>query len=131
MSNVSKELEKRIFWKKLRNHACARCKIIYTCKNILTYWFQSTCCERISNVSLQTDTVCNMIDYLTLSIDSASSTWTWVRTMEVLTCFSRGTFSICSTFWSAGNIWVSKVIRYTLTCSCSSSILANSISSTW
>ena len=93
-------------------------------------WRLSTCSKWISNISLYTNTVWYVIDYLALGIYSTSSTWTWVHTMQVLTCFSWWTFCIGCTFWSTGNIWVSKVIRYTLTCSCSSSILANSITST-
>ena len=61
--------------------------------NRLNYeWWLSTSCERISNISLQTDTVGNMVDHLTLGIDTAVCSWTRVNTVQVLTCFVGWTF---------------------------------------
>ena len=93
-------------------------------------WWLATCCEGISNISLYADTVGNMIDHLTLGIDSTIGCWTWVDTMQVLTCFVGWTFCIGCTFRPAGNIGVSKVVWDTLTSSSSSSVLTNSIGST-
>ena len=94
-------------------------------------WRLATCCEGVSNVSLNADTVGDMIDHLALCIHSTVGCWTGVNTMQVLTCFAGWTFCICGTFRPAGNIGVSKVIWDTLTCSCSSLILTNSIGSAW
>ena len=94
-------------------------------------WRLATCCEGVSNVSLEADTVGDMIDHLALCIHSTIGCWTGVNTMQVLTCFAGWTFCICGTFRPAGNIGVSKVIWDTLTCSCSSLILTNSIGSAW
>ena len=50
-------------------------------------WWLSTSCERISNISLQTNTVGNMVDYLTLGVDTTVCSWARVNTVQVLTCF--------------------------------------------
>ena len=90
----------------------------------------ATCCEGVSNISLYADTVGNMIDHLTLSIDSTIGSWAWVNTMQVLTCFVGWAFCIGCTFRSAGNIRVSEVVWDTLTCSSSTTVLTNCIGST-
>ena len=71
-------------------------------------WFNdkrwlSTRCKGISNISLYADTVGNMIDHLTLGIDSTICSWTWVNTMQVswetlvfLESFYLAVYSECS-----------------------------------
>ena len=90
----------------------------------------TTRCEGVSNISLYADTVGNMIDHLTLGIDSTIGCWTWVNTMQVLTCFVGWAFCIGCTFRSAGNIRVSKVVWDALTRSRPSSGGANCVTTT-
>ena len=71
-----------------------------------------------------------MIVYLTACIYSTCSR-TGVDTLVSLTCFVRWTVGVDHTFWTTCDIWVPKILGYTLTCCCSVSCLTNSIGSTW
>ena len=102
---------------------------IQTCINILTYWFQSTCCERIPNVTLIASAGGNVILNPTVCIYSTCSR-TWINTVQLLTCFAGWTVWIDNTFWSTCYIRISKVVWNTLAGCCSISFIADSIGST-
>ena len=53
---------------------------------LLTFWFQSTCSERITNVSLDASTSWDMILDSTVGIHPTSPR-TWINAVQLLTCF--------------------------------------------
>lgn len=83
----------------------------------------------VSSISRKTTAGSSMIYNSTLCIYT-TQTRTWVNTFHVLTCFVRRTFRVGSTFRSACNIWIAKVLRNTLASSCSVSVRTNCIGST-
>ena len=97
----------------------------------LTFWWQSTSRERITNITTITHTVRDMIDYRTLSIDSTLCCRTRINTVEVLACLCRGTFRIGRTLWPTCNIWVAEIFRDARTCGCPVSRAANRVLSAW
>ena len=80
----------------------------------LTQWFESTCSEGISNITFYTSADRNMVHYSTFSIYSTCS-WAGVDTLVSLTCFVRWTVGVDHTFWTTCDIWVPKILGYTLT----------------
>ena len=78
-------------------------------KLILTNWFSSTCSKWVSYVPFKTGASRDMIQNTTYGIHATSS-WTWVNTVQILACFVRGTVRIDHTFWSTCNIWVPKIV---------------------
>ena len=71
-----------------------------------------------------------MVGNLTVSIGTAQAR-AWVNTLEVPALLGVGAVSVDHTFGSAGNIWVSKVVRNTLARGSSLSIIAHGIGATW
>ncbi len=85
--------------------------------------------KRISFITRQTDTHCNMISNIALGINSTCSR-TRIHTLVSLTSLVWGTIWVYSTFWPAGYIGISKIFRYTLASSCTLACLTIGIFTT-
>ena len=85
-------------------------------KKKLTFRWQSTGGEWITNVASVTDTVGYMVDHRALGVHTTLGTRTGVNTVQILTGQCRRTLGVCRTFWSACNIRIAKVLWDALTC---------------
>ena len=95
----------------------------------LTDGLQSAWGERVSNIAFVTGAGRDVINDFALGID-ATQAGAGIHTLQPLACFVWWTISIDGALWSAGHIWVSKVILNTLAGCSSISVGAKGIGST-
>ena len=93
-------------------------------------WWNPTGGEWIADVPLVTHTDGNMVGNLAVGVGAAQAR-AWINTLQVPALLGVGAVSVDHTFRSAGNIWVSKVVRNTLARGSSLSIIAHGIGATW
>ena len=97
--------------------------------SITRSWWSSTGHEWVPNISLVTDTDWDMIGHLTVGI-GATETWAGINTVEVPALLASWAVRVDDTFWSAGNIRVSEVVRDAATGTSRASLGTDSIAST-
>ena len=93
-------------------------------------WWNPTGGEWIADVPLVTHTDGNMVGNLAVGVGAAQAR-AWINTLQVPALLGVGAVSVDHTLRSAGNIWVSKVVRNTLARGSSLSIIAHGIGATW
>lgn len=85
---------------------------------------------RIANESINTQTFWNVVDRLTLSVDSTEP-WTRVFAFIINTSFVIWAVRVQYTFWPTTFVWITKVASYTSTAANVVTFLTNSIRTTW
>lgn len=105
------------------------CLNLYLCEDKRHTWSRMTAWEWVTNEPLITHAYCEVVVYMTDSIDAACSR-TWIGTLLVDASLVWGAFTVKNTFRPASYKWISLKSRLA-TANCSVAIcLADSIAST-